>query len=84
MSNLYLDTVQIVGGVLTPFIIIAALAMLRAIHINWSERHRENIEKLKSQPPFDIELYEVPNKSMLGVRLIKDDEVIYDTGVDKP
>jgi hypothetical protein len=83
MSNLYIDTVQVVGGVLTPVIaVLLIVAIIRSLEA-LAAKTKERTEKLKYEPGFEVRLHKVPNPNMWGVEISKDGEVLEDVGVDK-
>ena len=84
MNNLYMSTLQVVGGVLTPVLLLGLIMSINQSIGYAKDRVKYRTEKLKQNPPFTIELEEVPNKSMLEVKVYKNGELIFDTGVDKP
>ncbi len=83
MSNLYINTLQVVGGILTPFAVIILLTMVvQALRLRTALIEKKT-EELRQKPNFKVRLHEVPNSKMWGVEISKNGEVLEDVGVDK-
>lgn len=79
----YIDTIQIVFGVLTPFLVLLLLVFFYQLTILAIVRSKERTERIKLKPGFEVRIHEVPNPKMLGVEISKDGEVLQDVGVWK-
>lgn len=78
--NLYLDTLQVVGGILTPVLVIVLIRLLQELSAERQQRLEYKRKMLEKQPPFDdeAEFYKVPNNNMQGIRLKKDGVVVWE------
>lgn len=79
----FFTTVQIVAGILCPiFVLILLWTALQAV-IAWREEINYRNKKLEMYDVFDdeAEFYKVPNPKMVGVRLKKDDKIIWDGAI---
>jgi hypothetical protein len=83
MSNLYIDTVEIVGGILTPLLVLLLFVLVDQVIIRKTANIKKHTEELRLNPDFSVRLHEVPNPKMWGVEISKDGEVLQDIGVDK-
>ena len=83
MSNLYIDTVMVVGGILTPIAIILIIVLLIRAFAAVEAQLQNRTEELKRKPGFQVKLHKVPNPTMWGVEISKNGEVLQDVGVDK-
>lgn len=82
---LFIYTIAVVIGVLSP---IAALIVLRTVTeswVNFSEGFKLRAERAAKEPPFtDAALRRCPNDRMLVIELYKGKELMWTKGVDKP
>jgi hypothetical protein len=83
--ELYINTIEIVGGILTPVGLILLIKL--GIELSQERRARNDARRAKyeKEAPFDTnaEFYEVPNPKMVGVRLKKNGAVVYEGAVWK-
>ena len=82
---LFLKTLAIIGGILSPIFLFLTLQIILVTIKNNKKRNELLLEELKRRNPFDkIELYKVPNDTMIGIRFYKMGEVVCDQSIDKP
>lgn len=83
--ELFFATIQIVFGILSPFIVIGLIYAFISFMSYCKTLDEYRIEEKKKQPPFDsdAEFYEVPNPTMIGVVLKKDGEIVWRGGIDR-
>jgi hypothetical protein len=83
--NPYITTLQVVGGLLTPIIVIIILLIILQGIKGWRESTEYKKNELEKYRVFDseAEFYEVPNPTMIGVRLKKGDKVVWEGGIDR-
>lgn len=86
--NPFLTAFLIVSGIIAPFGLIALLIfLLNETHIALVAKRlslEAKLASIKKQPPYDdIELSQPPNKEMFTIRLIKNEEVVYEGHHDK-
>ena len=81
----YFDVLQIVMAIATPFLVWWLLATARELLAWHRQREERKAEEAKKQSPFDneAEFYKVPNPKMIGVRLKKRGEVVWEGGIYK-
>lgn len=87
--NLFMNTLSVTCGILLPFVLIVATFAAYIIARDATEYQKakaeRDAEKWKKQAPFDdeAEFYEVPNPTMVGVRLKKNGDIVWEGGIDK-
>ena len=81
----YLTTLQIIGGILTPIILILIIIAVMLSVKGWRESIEYKKKELEKYRVFDneAEFYKVPNPTMIGVRLKKGGQVVWEGGIDK-
>lgn len=86
--ELFWNAVMIVSGILAPFIVITLIMwLLYEAHIV-AQAYRlameSKLEYMKKLPPYDdVAVSQPPNQKMFTIRLIKNDEVVYEGSHDK-
>lgn len=81
----FYQTLQIVSGILVPVLLVLLIRLGIELSQERRARHDRKRKEAEKLPPFDhdAEFYEVPNDSMIGVRLKKDGEIVWEGAVDK-
>lgn len=80
--NAFLITVAIVGGILSPFILITLIGSFNNFMKALALSLEGWVEDVKKRPPFDdVELNLNPMTKVLSGRLIKDEKVIWQGSV---
>lgn len=76
--NAFLITIAIVGGILSPIIIIAFIGTMGKTAELLAAQLNKFTAELKRNPPFtDVEVNVNPATNVMTVRMIKDGEVIW-------
>lgn len=74
----FLVTVAIVGGILSPLIVIMLLNNINNFLIALAARLNIAVEEVKKKPPFDeVEVNVSPATNVMTARFIKDGSVIW-------
>lgn len=83
--EVYIETLAIVSGFLTPLAVLMLIRLGSELSQERRARHDRKRAEAEKRAPFDdeAEFYEVPNNTMIGVRLKKDGEVVWDGAVEK-
>ena len=81
-------TFQIVTGIITPFLIIAFLIWLLNYATIQAKAKRialeAKLETVKKAAPYDdVEVSQPPNPTMFILRLVKNNEVVFEKSYDK-
>jgi len=78
----FLITLAIVGGVLSPVLLIAFIGTFGNAMKALAAGLEAKVEEIKKQPPFDdVELNLNPMTKILSGRIIKDDKVLWQGSV---
>ena len=86
--NLFINTVQVVGGIITPFLLLGLIIFL-LLSVNefikgWRAKQERLLEEeSKSAPYDDIQFSQPPNPTMITVRLIKNNKIVWEQSYDK-
>lgn len=77
-TTAFLVTVAILGGILSPFILIYILGVIGNFAKALNSRLEVWAEEVKKRPPFDdVEVNVSPATNVMTVRFVKDGKVIY-------
>lgn len=76
--NAFLITIAIVGGILSPVILIALIGMFTNFLKVVSQQLEGWVEDVKKRPPFeDVQVNVNPATNVMTVRMIKDGKVVW-------
>lgn len=76
--NAFLITIAIVGGILTPFILIYIFGLIGKLLDGLNTHLQCKLEDIKKLPPFDeVEVNTNPGTHVMTVRFIKRDIIIW-------
>lgn len=86
--NPFITAFLIVSGILSPFILIAlCIYLFNEVHIFVVSKRialEIELENAKKKAPYDhVEFSQPPNTRMFTVRLLKNNEVVYEGSHDK-
>lgn len=77
-TQVFLITLAIVAGILSPFIFILALNWINNFLIALAARLNIAVEEVKKRPPFDkVEVNVSPATNVMTARFIKDGVIIW-------
>lgn len=78
----FLVTVAIVGGILSPIILIMVITLISNAMKALAAKLEGRVEEIKKQPPFDdVELNLNPSTKILTGRIVKDNKVLWQGSV---
>ena len=78
----FLVTIAIVGGILSPVILIAFIGTFGNAMTALAHALEAKVEEIKKLPPFDdVELNLNPSTKILTGRIIKDDKILWQGSV---
>lgn len=85
---MFWTTIQIVLGIITPFLVIAFLIwLLNYLHIQVTVKRlmlEAKLEEIKKSPPYDdIKISQPPNLNMSTVTIMKNGKTIFEQSYDK-
>jgi hypothetical protein len=82
--NAFLITIAIVGGILSPIILIAFFGAVGSTMKGLTRAMEAKTEEIKRMPPFDdVELNLNPSTNVLQGRIIKNDAVLWQGSVTR-
>lgn len=85
---MFWNTFQIVTGIIAPFLILGFLIWLLNELTILAQAKRlsleAKLEEAKKAPPYDdVEVSQPPNPKMFTLRLVKNNEVVFEKSYDK-
>lgn len=80
--NPFITTLQIVGGILLPAIVVFVLWIAKELAIIFILTHEIKLEEARKKAPFDsVESSVRFQDGSLIIRLVKDDTVVYEDSI---
>ena len=84
----FTNTFLVVVGILLPFVIVLGLiwlaSVIKELVENRGYKLAAKLAEVKKQPPYDeVEVSQPPNVNMFTLKLVKNDEVVWEQSYDK-
>lgn len=81
----YFEVLQVVMAILTPLFFWLLIVTIRDAIQYRTEKEQRKIKELEKLAPFDdnAEFFKVPNPEMIGVKLKKNGQVVWDGAVNR-